>query len=118
VPTQKNRNYELTLELLQEYSSAALKNAQELLDEAAFLLKLNHHARAYFLAVAAIEEIGKSVQAFDGMGRNLKDSAVSKRLKLQFEDYSQKVTSAFVPWLVATPNIRGEIMSFVNTMLT
>lgn len=53
MPTQKNRNYELTPELLQEYSDAALANAQELLDEASLLLQHDHQARAYFLAVAA-----------------------------------------------------------------
>lgn len=117
MPTQKNRNYELTRELLHQYSAAALRNAEELLDEASLLLKHDHQARAYFLAVASIEEIGKAVQAFDGMGRNLKDSAVATKLKLQFEDHSQKVTSAFVPWLIATPNLRKEVMSLVNTML-
>ena len=117
MPSTKNRNYQLTPELLKVYVAEALMNAEELLVEASLLLESDHHARAYFLAVAAIEELGKSVQAFDGMGRNLKDPAVSTRLKLQFGDHSQKVTSAFVPWLSATPNLREEAMSFVNLMI-
>ncbi|MBI4463594.1 MAG: AbiV family abortive infection protein [Acidobacteria bacterium] len=117
MPMQKNRNYELTTELLQQYQDAALTNAQELLDEATLLLKHDHHARAYFLAVASIEETGKAVQAFDGIGHNLKDSAVSTRLKRQFEEHSQKVTSAFVPWLVATPNQREEVISYIVNLM-
>ena len=75
------------------------------------------YARAYFLGVAAIEEVGKAVQAFDGMGRNLRNSAVSTRLKLKFEDHSQKIAAAFVPWLLATPNIRNEVMAFIDVMV-
>jgi hypothetical protein len=77
----KNRDYQLTGELLREYRDAALVNAQALLEEAALLLAHGHHARAYFLAASCIEEAGKAVQAFEGLGRNLEDSAVmqSKR---------------------------------------
>jgi AbiV family abortive infection protein len=118
MPARKNRDYQLTRELLQQYRDAALTNAQELLEEAALLLQHDHHARAYFLAVASIEEVGKAVQAFDGMGRNLKDPAVAKRLKLQFEDHAQKISSAFVPWLDTIPDLRKEVvMSLVNLMI-
>lgn len=113
----KNREYQLTSELLQQYRDAALVNAQALLEEAALLLGHGHYARAYFLAASSIEESGKAVQAFEGLGRNLSDSAVTHRLKLQFEDHSQKVTSAFSPWVQATPNIREEIMAFVRMMV-
>jgi len=115
--TAKSRDYQLTSELLQQYRDAALVNAQALLEEAALLLGHGHDARAYFLAASSIEESGKAVQAFEGMGRNLRDSAVTHRLKLQFEDHSQKVTSAFSPWVQATPNIREEIMNFVRSMV-
>lgn len=117
MPNVKTRNYELTPALLQQYHDAALANSGKLLLEASLLLEHGHYARAYFLAIAAIEEVGKAVQAFDGLGRNLKDSAVSTRLKLQFEDHSQKITSAFIPWLMASPNIREEVMSFVSLMI-
>jgi AbiV family abortive infection protein len=113
----KNRDYQLTGELLREYRDAALVNAQALLEEAALLLAHGHHARAYFLAASCIEEAGKAVQAFEGLGRNLGDAAVMQRLKLQFEDHSQKVTAAFSPWLQATPNLREQIMDFVRTMV-
>jgi AbiV family abortive infection protein len=117
MPSVKIRDYQLPPTLLVQYRDAALKNAAALLEEASLLLAHKHFARAYFLAVAAVEETGKAVQAFDGIGRNLKDSAVSTRLKLHFEDHSQKITSAFLPWLLATPNLRDEAMSFVNTMI-
>lgn len=113
----KHRDYNLSADLLREYRDASLVNAQALLEEAALLLTHGHHARAYFLAASSIEEAGKSVQAFEGIGRNLKDSAVTQRLKLQFEDHSQKVTSAFSPWLQATSNLREEVMDFVNIMV-
>jgi AbiV family abortive infection protein len=113
----KDRNYLLSVELLRLYRDAALKNAAQLLEEASLLLEHNHHPRAYFLAVAAIEEVGKAVQASDGMCRNLDTSAVSTRLKLQFENHSQKITSAFVPWLLTTPRLRDEIMRFVDVMI-
>jgi AbiV family abortive infection protein len=103
--------------LLVDYRDAALANAEELIAEAELLLHGNHYARAYFLAVSAVEEIGKAVQAFDGMGRNLFNPAVRSKLQTQFEDHSQQVTSAFVPWLIATPDLRSEIMEFVNTMV-
>lgn len=113
----KDRDYNLTSALLQQYRDSALLNAQALLEEAALLLAHSHHARAYFLSASSIEEAGKAVQAFEGLGKNLKDPAVTQRLKLQFEDHSQKVTAAFSPWLQATPNLREEVMDFVNMMV-
>lgn len=113
----KNRQYQLTSELLAEYRDAALVNAQALLEEATLLLGHNHHARAYFLAASCIEEAGKAVQAFEGLGRNLRDPAVAQRLKLQFEDHSQKVTSAFSPWIQATPDLREQVMDFIRIMV-
>ena len=116
MPT-KNRDYQLTADLLRQYRDAALVNAQELLEEAALLLGHGHYARAYFLAASSIEEAGKAVQAFEGLGRNLSDPAVTHRLKLQFDDHSQKVTSAFSPWVQASSDIRAEIMDFVRAMV-
>jgi AbiV family abortive infection protein len=116
MPT-KNRTYALTHDLLQAYRDAALLNAQALLQEATLLLANNHFARAYFLSASSIEEAGKAVQAFDGLGRNLRDPAVTQRLKLQFEDHSQKVAAAFSPWVLASSDMRAEVMDFVRTMV-
>jgi AbiV family abortive infection protein len=117
MPTQKNRNYPLTPELLQQYHEAALANARALLEEATLLLRHGHHARAYFLAVATIEEIGKAVQAFDGMGRNLQDSAVASQLKKQFDDHAQKIRMAFLPWLKATQLSPEKLEWALNLMI-
>ena len=113
----KSRDYALTDDLLRQYRDAALLNAQALLEEASLLLANGHYARAYFLSASCIEEAGKAVQAFEGLGKNLKDSAVAHRLKLHFEDHSQKVTFAFSPWLQATPDLREQVMAFAATMV-
>ncbi len=103
---EKDRSYRLTEELLRFYSDAALKNATELVQEAALLEKHGHSARAYFLAVSSIEETGKAILAFDAQGRNLSNPEVVHRLKLSFEDHQQKIISAFIPWLKCASNIR------------
>jgi hypothetical protein len=113
----KDRDYTLTADLLREYRDAALVNAQALLEEATLLLAHEKYARAYFLSASTIEEAGKAVQAFEGLGKYLKDPAVAQRLKFQFADHSQKVTSAFSPWLQATPNLKDEVINFVKLMV-
>lgn len=100
---KKDHNYVLTKDVLQQYSEAAVLNAGELVAEASLLKEHGHLARAYFLAVAAIEEMGKAVQAFDAQGRNLTNSAVTARIKERFNDHSSKITTAFVPWMIALP---------------
>lgn len=117
MPPKKPRGYPLSSQLLAEYRDAAIVNAGELIAEATTLLAGGHHARAYFIAVAAIEEIGKAVQAAQGLGRNLSDPAVRTRLQNQFEDHSNKVTSAFIPWMLASTDLRSEVMDFVNTAI-
>ncbi len=107
----------LTPGLLRDYSLAALANASELLTEATLLRQHGHFARAYFLAVASIEETGKAFLAFDGQGRKLSDSAVTSKLKRSMEDHRLKITSAFVPWLIASPNVRNSVMPAVNLMI-
>lgn len=87
-----SKNFRFTPEVLREYSEAALKNASELVEEASLLYAHGHVARAYFLAVASIEETGKALLAFDAQGRNLADSAVTSKLKRAMEDHSQKIT--------------------------
>ena len=114
---EKKRNYPVTQALLAQYRDAALKNVKALLAESRLLLGHGHHARAYFLAVAAIEEIGKAVLAHDGIGRGLRDPAIQGRLRMNFEDHSQKVTHAFIPWLLSTPDLRSKVMEYVNTMI-
>ena len=109
--------FRFTVDLLREYSAAALKNAGDLLDEASLLSANGHAARAYFLAVASIEETGKAIQAYDAQGRNLGDSAVTSALRRTMEDHSQKITSAFTAILLATPSIRDALLPVVDLMI-
>src|SRR6266850_4965044 len=108
--------HQLSPQLLKDYSLAALGNASELVAEALVLWKHRHFARAYFLAVASIEETGKAYLAFDGQGRNLSDSAVASKLRRAMEDHPQKISHAFTTWLVASPSIREEVMPAINLM--
>lgn len=108
---------QLSPQLLKDYSLAALGNASELVAEALVLWKHRHFARAYFLAVASIEETGKAYLAFDGQGRNLSDSAVASKLRRAMEDHPQKISNAFTAWLIASPIIREEVMPAINLMI-
>ncbi len=106
---RKRRGYALTRELLDAYQNAALANARELLNEAQLLLSEKHHARAYFLALACIEETGKAYLAFDARGRNLNDDAVCRKVKERFEDHSSKIVSAFKAWSTSTDSSKETI---------
>ena len=112
-----NTQFKYTISLLSEYCTFSLKNAAELLTEGLMLLAAGHRARAYFLAVAAIEEAGKAFLAFEGQGRNLNDSAVTARLRRALEDHSQKVTSAFIPMFITSPDIRQMLMPMIDLMI-
>jgi AbiV family abortive infection protein len=98
--TKARQDIHFTQELIRNYQSAAVKNAEELLDETALLLENGHHARAYFLAVAAIEEIGKAAILYQASARNLKASDVQHRLNLELQSHSAKITGAFSSTLI------------------
>lgn len=85
-------------------AGAALTNAEELLQEADALLSAKHHARAYFLAVASIEEVGKSAIAFNAAGRNLSDQKIANAVRKKLLDHKSKIISAFAPSLHLTNN--------------
>lgn len=109
--------FRFTVELLREYSAAALQNAAALLDEASLLYEKGHAARAYFLAVASIEETGKALQAFDAQGRNLAESAVTAKLRRSMEDHSHKITAAFTAMLLASEDVSKALMPAVDLMI-
>ena len=93
---------QLTKPTLLELSKAALENAEALLGEAEALLAVEHFARAYFLAVASIEEIGKSALAFNAAGRDLNNPRVAKAAREKLLDHKSKIISAFGPSLHLT----------------
>lgn len=115
--TQMPNNFRYTADLLKEYSNAALNNANDLIEESQLLLNNGRLARAYFLAVAAIEEIGKSFIAFDSLGRNLSDSAVTAKIRNSFESHSTKINSAFHASILSHGNIRNEFQGIIDLMI-
>lgn len=96
----------LTTSLLHSYSEAALRNADELLVEFLLLRDHDHMARAYFLAVSCIEEVGKALLTFDSQHRNLTDPAVCKKLKTSMENHGQKINYALSIWAFSNPDPR------------
>ena len=92
---KKVRKYIIDENLLKRYYPAALQNAKLLLEESNKLLGLKSYARSYFLACASIEEIGKALMAFFGLGRNLNNPGTLSSLKNAFEDHPAKISSAF-----------------------
>ena len=107
----------LTPDLLRAYSEAALRNAGELLEEASLLRDHNHMARAYFLAVACIEETGKALQAFDAQNRNLSDPAVCTKLKAGMENHAQKINYALGAWALASVDQRKALKVALDLIL-
>lgn len=99
----------MTPELLVTYSKGALCNADELLREASLLHEHGHMARAYFLAVACIEEAGKALLAFDAQNRKLSDPAVCTKLKSTMENHAQKINHALGIWAMSRPDPRKEL---------
>jgi AbiV family abortive infection protein len=99
----------MTAELLRSYSEAALLNADELLVEASLLHDNGHNARAYFLAVACIEETGKALLAFDSQYRNLSDPAVCTKLKAKMENHAHKINYALSTWALSSPDQRDAL---------
>lgn len=104
----------MTAELLRSYSAAALRNADELLVEASLLRDHDHMARAYFLAVACIEEAGKTLIAFDAQNRNLSDPAVCTKLKTTMESHARKINYALSLWALSSPNQREALKVALN----
>ena len=106
-----------TPELLRAYSTAALQNANELLEEASLLRDSGHMARAYFLAVACIEETGKALQAFDAQNRNLSDPALCTKLKTGMEQHSQKINYALGSWALHSSDLSGALKTALDLIL-
>jgi AbiV family abortive infection protein len=107
----------MTGELLQSYGEAALNNADELLREASLLLERDHVARAYFLAVASIEETGKALLAFDGQNRNLSDPAICTKLKSTMGSHARKINYALGIWASSSADPRKAIAVAVDLIV-
>lgn len=107
----------MTADILRTYSEAALRNAGELLVEASLLRDHDHMARAYFLAVACVEETGKALLAFDAQNRNLSDPAVCTRLKASMESHGQKINYALSIWALSSAEPRDALKVALHLIL-
>lgn len=107
----------LTPALLRSYSEVALRNANELFAEASLLRDHGYEARAYFLAVACIEEAGKALLAFDAQNRNLSDPAVCTKLKVSMESHGQKINYALSMWALNSHDPRDSLKEALNVIL-
>lgn len=114
---KKIREYDVHDEFLKEYGNASIENAQQILDDAKILLSQKSFARAYFLAVAAIEEAGKAYMAFASRGRNLSDKGLKKKVQEMFENHPQKISSAFVGWISKSSKPDESIKAAVDLMI-
>lgn len=97
-----NRKYTLDLNILDDYQNKALENSKDLVLSSKILFEHKHYARAYFLACSSIEETGKAYLAFSSKGRNLK--SVETKLKTIFEKHPNKITLAFICWMLESSN--------------
>ena len=106
--------YDLSEESLTAYCKEALRNCESLVQEAVLLANGGFYSRAYFLAVAAIEEVGKCHLAILGKQRNLKDPAIQSRLKKSFQDHSEKITLATLLLFENDSNGQDEVHALLD----
>lgn len=113
----KSHNFRYTPEMLKEFSLASLRNADALIQEAIILSKYKHLPRAYFLAISSVEESGKAFLAYNGLGRNLQDSAVTAALRRSFENHEKKINAGFHAWILKSSDVRNTIMPAVDLII-
>jgi AbiV family abortive infection protein len=106
----KPRHFDLSVEFLREYSIAALSNAKMLYSEAKLLLERSYFARAYFLSIATIEEIGKAVIAFDAQGRKLTNTRVASKIRSQLASHPAKINASFLPWILSSDDPKRDAL--------
>ncbi|MBB5517580.1 AbiV family abortive infection protein [Amphiplicatus metriothermophilus] len=113
---RKKHHVTFSNEMLTACQSAAMENAESLYKEAELLLEKKYYARAYFLAVASIEETGKAALAFNALGRKLNDSSVQSRLNVEFQDHHVKIQVAVIALYKALcpAELRGELQSIAH----
>ena len=109
--------FRFTTEILKELTEASIKNAEQLLREAKLILEYEYLPRAYFLSVAAIEEVGKAYLCFESTTRNLNDSAVTSNIIKSIENHSNKINAAFHTSILTSKDPRAAIQSAVDLMI-
>lgn len=116
---QERNKIHFSAEVLESVQAAAMENAQSLVAESALLSANGFYARAYFLAVAAIEEVGKGWMSFTARGRDLNAPDVQATLRREFEDHAKKILLGFSGVVTNMPpdQLRAEILEVVNRMI-
>jgi AbiV family abortive infection protein len=109
--------FRFTDKILKDLSTVSLENAEQLIKEAKLLLSQDFLPRAYFLSVAAIEEIGKAYLCFESSTRNLNDSAVTSKIIKSIENHSNKINAAFHTSIITSKDPRDAIQKAVDLML-
>lgn len=104
-------------QILKDLSIVSLENADQLIKEAKLLLNHNFLPRAYFLSVAAIEEVGKAFLCFESRTRTLNDSAVTSKIIKSIENHSNKINAAFHTSILTSKDPRGAIQTAVDLMI-
>ncbi len=87
------------------------------MEEAGVLYKAGHYARTYYLAEAAIEEIGKAAIAHFAKSRDLSSGAVCARIRIEFESHTAKINHAFMASIQATPPLSSTELRARVTMI-
>jgi AbiV family abortive infection protein len=109
--------FRFTDKILKDLSIVSLENAEQLINEAKLLLDQKFIPRAYFLSVAAIEEIGKAYLCFESATRNLSDSAVTSKIVKSIENHLNKINAAFHTSILTSKDPRGAIQTAVDLMV-
>lgn len=110
-------DFRFTENILKDLSNVSLENAEQLIKEAELLIGQDFFPRAYFLSVAAIEEIGKAFICFESSVRNLNDSAITTSIIKSIENHSSKIGAAFHASILASEDSRGAIQTAVDLMV-
>ncbi|WP_298772201.1 AbiV family abortive infection protein [uncultured Shewanella sp.] len=109
--------FRFTVNILKDLSLASFDNAKQLIKEANLLLKNDHLARAYFLSVAAIEEVGKAYLCFESSERNLSDSAITSKIIKSIESHSNKINAAFHASILTSKDPKGAVEKALDLMI-
>ena len=109
--------FRFTDEMLKDLALVSLENAEQLINEAKILLGHNFIPRAYFLSIAAIEEVGKAYLCFESSTRNLNDSAVTSKVVKSIESHSSKINAAFHTSILTSEDPRGTVEKAMDLMI-
>lgn len=110
-------DFRFSSQILKDLSIVSLENGKQLIEEAKLIFENKFLPRAYFLSVAAIEEIGKAFLCFDAITRNLNDSAVTANIVRSIESHPNKINAAFHASILTSKDPRSAIQTALDLMI-